>query len=285
MKRKLGRNDPCWCGSSLKYKHCHLGREKQEPLTIGQVAQAQRKAFSTKYCLVPKTLKADCSGSIVKAHTIPKRGSLQQIARNGHVYSFIPSLANMIKYDGRLQPELTGITRASTFTGFCSRHDNQIFSQIEDQPFESSQEQCFLLAYRALVREMFTKKALVSLSDTRKQIDRGKSPIEQQFIQHNSKLMDIGSTIGLDNIQYYKDIYDKVLLSKDFSCVRAYIIELDFPPPIMCSAGLFPEQDFEGNQLQDLYNLELIPHLITYTSFCSGNRALIIFSPYFYLIL
>ena len=22
--KKLGRNDPCWCGSGKKYKHCHL---------------------------------------------------------------------------------------------------------------------------------------------------------------------------------------------------------------------------------------------------------------------
>jgi SEC-C motif len=25
---KLGRNDPCWCGSGKKYKKCHLGREE-----------------------------------------------------------------------------------------------------------------------------------------------------------------------------------------------------------------------------------------------------------------
>jgi preprotein translocase subunit SecA len=23
-KKKLGRNDPCWCGSGKKYKACHL---------------------------------------------------------------------------------------------------------------------------------------------------------------------------------------------------------------------------------------------------------------------
>jgi hypothetical protein len=23
-RRPLGRNDPCWCGSGKKYKHCHL---------------------------------------------------------------------------------------------------------------------------------------------------------------------------------------------------------------------------------------------------------------------
>jgi hypothetical protein len=26
--QKLGRNDPCWCGSGKKYKRCHLRRDK-----------------------------------------------------------------------------------------------------------------------------------------------------------------------------------------------------------------------------------------------------------------
>ncbi|MFO7916450.1 MAG: SEC-C metal-binding domain-containing protein, partial [Anaerolineae bacterium] len=28
--RELGRNDPCWCGSGKKYKHCHLREDQQE---------------------------------------------------------------------------------------------------------------------------------------------------------------------------------------------------------------------------------------------------------------
>ncbi len=35
---KLGRNDPCWCGSGKKWKHCHINRE---PQTAGE-----RLAFS-----------------------------------------------------------------------------------------------------------------------------------------------------------------------------------------------------------------------------------------------
>ena len=27
---KLGRNDPCWCGSGKKYKHCHMRQDKTE---------------------------------------------------------------------------------------------------------------------------------------------------------------------------------------------------------------------------------------------------------------
>ncbi|MGQ9708971.1 MAG: SEC-C metal-binding domain-containing protein [Anaerolineae bacterium] len=27
--RKLGRNDPCWCGSGKKYKNCHLRQDEE----------------------------------------------------------------------------------------------------------------------------------------------------------------------------------------------------------------------------------------------------------------
>lgn len=278
MRKKLGRNDPCWCGSGLKYKRCHMDREKQEPVSVWQVAKEHRKAFSTKDCLAPAPMKSNCSGTVVKAHTVPKSGSLQQIARNDHLYSFIPSLENMIKYNGRLQPELIGINRASTFTGFCSIHDSKIFSKIESQPFEGSQEQCFLLAYRALAREIYTKKALASSLNIRRQADRGKTLEQQLAIQHMNSLINIGAFAGLSDSEHHKEMYDKVLLSGDFSNVHAYIIGLDSPPPIMCSAGLFPEQDFRGSQLQNIGDLEITPHLIAFTSFYSGDHGLIVFT-------
>ena len=118
MAKKLGRNDPCWCGSGLKYKKCHMDREKQEPLRISEVDKELSKAFSTGECLAPELLKANCSKTVIKSHTIPKKQSLQQIARSGHVYSYVVSLGNIIKYSGKLKPQLVGIDRASTFTGF-----------------------------------------------------------------------------------------------------------------------------------------------------------------------
>ncbi len=27
---RLGRNDPCWCGSGLKYKQCHLRSDERK---------------------------------------------------------------------------------------------------------------------------------------------------------------------------------------------------------------------------------------------------------------
>jgi preprotein translocase subunit SecA len=29
-KDKIGRNDPCWCGSGKKYKQCHMKQDERE---------------------------------------------------------------------------------------------------------------------------------------------------------------------------------------------------------------------------------------------------------------
>lgn len=44
MSAKIGRNEPCPCGSGKKYKHCHLGQDddpgrKELPPTTDEVAR------------------------------------------------------------------------------------------------------------------------------------------------------------------------------------------------------------------------------------------------------
>jgi len=41
-KDRLGRNDPCWCGSGKKYKHCHYRSDQEERQTVapGQVKKS-----------------------------------------------------------------------------------------------------------------------------------------------------------------------------------------------------------------------------------------------------
>jgi uncharacterized protein YchJ len=38
---KIGRNDPCYCGSGMKYKHCH-GKQYDEFLT-GKIREFNSK--------------------------------------------------------------------------------------------------------------------------------------------------------------------------------------------------------------------------------------------------
>ena len=278
IPRKLGWNDPCWCGSGKKFKRCHLNRESEKPVAAWDAAREFRRAFAAKTCLAPEGWRSDCSKTVARAHTVPRAGSLSHIEREGHVYSFVPSLENLKKHHGVCFPELRGIKLASTFTGFCSKHDDAIFAAIEKQPFSATPEQCFLLGYRALAREIFTKLAAASLIDLRRTMDRGKPLDAQLDIQTKNFLYEIGVRAGLRDNAHYKSIYDEILQTQDFSEVRYYVIEVAGAPDVMCSAAVFPEQDFNGLELQDIGDITTTPDLLSFTSFFGGNAGAIVFA-------
>ena len=275
---RLGRNDPCWCGSGLKYKRCHLNREIQAPLDPWEASKAFRAAFSTKDCLAPQAWLDKCRGRIVRAHTVPKSGSLKTIARDGHVYSLDLSLDGVRKSPHGPVPKLCGINRASTFTGFCSGHDNEIFLPLEKFVFSGTPEQCFLLGYRALARELYTHRAAIALSGLRQSLDKGKTLAEQMLIQANVHEFEIGLAARQRDINRWKVLYDGILESRGFAPVRAYIIEFEHPPPVMCSGAIWPEQDFVGANLQDGADLSNALHLVCFTSFHGGERGVVAFT-------
>ena len=277
---KLGRNAPCWCGSEIKYKRCHLDRESQSPLALWDASDVFTKAFSEKKCLAPDAWLNGCRGKISRAHTVPKSGSLQRIARNGHVYSFIPRLEDLQKHEGKMLPRLLGVNRASTFTGFCSEHDNSIFEPLEKKTFAGTREQCFLLSYRALAREIYTKMAAShpELSKIRRAADKGRPLTEQIALQRFNQLVDIGLSFGLKDLDHYKHRYDKILESRQFDAVRGYVIEFEAPPLVMCSCAPYPEQDFNGIKLQTVADPSRVPDILSITSFYGGEKGIAVFS-------
>ncbi len=144
---KLGRNDKYWCGSGKKYKRCHLGRDAQQPLGKQDVLERFSRVYEEGRCLHPNAGLSTCTGKIIKAHTIQRNGGLSKIARNGHVYSALKHgrMFEESKSKPDSGPNMIGIREASTFTGFCAQHDNELFAQIEKRPFDGSPIQTALL--------------------------------------------------------------------------------------------------------------------------------------------
>jgi hypothetical protein len=97
INKNIGRNDPCWCGSQIKYKRCHLNREKQKPLERWEASKEFNNKFSRRICSSPNSFHQDCSKKIIKAHTVPKSSSLKAIAKDGHVLGMKMSLENIFK--------------------------------------------------------------------------------------------------------------------------------------------------------------------------------------------
>lgn len=276
--RKLGRNEKCWCGSGKKFKNCHLDRENQTQISPWEMAKELRRAYSAKLCLAPKKFQESCSNKIARAHTVPKSESLRQIARDGHIYSFVPSFENFKKNNGLIVPELCGVNKASTFTGFCTNHDDALFGPIEKQNFVGKPEQCFLLAYRALARETYTKSAAIKNSDIHRDADKGKPLLLQQRIQEFLRLHRIGLEAGIKNVRRYKDKFDEMLEGEDYSPLKSYVVEISDAPDVMCSGCIYPDRDFVGNKLQEISDISNFPDMIAVSAFCSGDLGFIVFS-------
>ena len=275
---RLGRNDLCPCGSGKKYKRCHLDRETQPPVRSWDAYKKFRQAFTAETCLAPDSWRNKCDSQISQAHTVPKSGSLKRIARKGHVYSFVQSLENLKENRGVVIPKPLGINRASTFTGFCARHDSAIFAPLETQTFCGTPEQCFLLGYRALAREIYNKRAAAKSLDIMRDMDKGKTPAEQDWIQAMVQANKIGLTLALKDSDHHKSLYDGILERQEYKAVRAYIIEFETAPPVMCSGAFFPKQDFKGVKLQNVEDPQKTPHLLCFTSFYGGKRGVVAFS-------
>ena len=249
----------------MKYKHCHLNRAQEKPAQEYEIKNELQKIFNQKYCLHPNASPRTC-GTIVKAHTIQRKGGLNRIARNGHVYNFLLGSHHTKDNDaGVAQPELIGINEASTFTGFCTFHDNKTFEPIEKYTFESNQHHAFLLAYRAICREFYENASAPEMIAPFRTLDKGRSLSEQVDLQETLNNAKASFESGFKEIQTYKTAYDSALQRSDFSEVRFYVVRFDCIPDLLCNGATQPQYDFQGTLLQDLLTFGTLPDHISFS--------------------
>jgi hypothetical protein len=117
-----------------------------------------------------------------------------------------------------------------------------------------------------------------SISNQSRKVQRGRSPETQVNLELITKLSEIGHAAALRDIAIHKPQFEHILLSRDYAAVRALVISIEGPPPIMCSGTFAPEQDFEGNILQVLTDLDTPSELLTLTSFFGGEFGHIVFT-------
>jgi hypothetical protein len=229
-----------------------------------------REAYTKKYCLAPDAADSTCSGGIVKAHSVQGM-LLRKIARDGHVYSGTASMANLEKHPGHITHELTGVNLASTFTGFCNLHDTKVFAAIENSGFTTGQEQCFLLAYRAICREVFVKRAAVENAEWLVQNVPARN---LEFAKHNL----IAAKVGVRDIQWHKDTFDNDLRSGNFGAIEWVSFDLSCTPDFACSSLFLPDYDFAGRQLQDLSERLAIMQLVTFSVLPTDQGGVVVFA-------
>jgi len=271
------RNQRCWCGSGKKYKVCHFLRESAEPPTPQETLKGIKSSQRLTHCLHPGASPTSCSAKIARSHTVP-RSSLATIARKGHVYTFDSALPTLIKTRGRIGLRLVGLAAASVFTGFCERHDNDLFAPLEKCDFAITAETAFLLTFRAIAREIHDKSVNARQYDTWLEFDRGRTMDRQMVVHEKSLLFQVGTRAALHDLLQVKERLDAYWLQADFSESYFLAFELEEPPSAMCSGSTTPEEDFDGRVLQDLGDLLTPSDHVGFSSFANSGSGWVVFS-------
>ena len=246
MGKKIGRNDPCPCGSGKKYKKCCLGKadnpDYSDILKLPEIYKAARKAARFKECIHPD--KESCSEKIIGAHSIQNNKILSKIADNGMLYMPCPKPDLSVTLQNKY-----GRGEATVFTGFCGHHDKVTFQPIEDKDFTATEEQIFLYVYRSFAYEYHKKQESVRMG-------------QFSFANKPSVMGMTGMTIegktGFDmavaDYEQEKAIFDKALIDSQFDVLTSVVWEFDGFSNFAATSGEAPMYDFTGKKIQDLLN-------------------------------
>lgn len=221
------------------------------PASAGRAALMDER--KRKMCLHPNA-PLGCS-RVGRAHTLQREGVLSQIVDStGHVL-----VANTPCGDERKgQVSRVGWRDASTFPGFCSTHDSALFAPIERQPFAGSPQQTFLVGYRALSHELFTKRAAADgLTKSLDLVDRGRRPDEQRRIQERLGGYRAGVILGQSDNVLYKAAADELLGSGQYEQWGSAVFTIEGELSIASSGSATPSFDLNAYRIQDLSDLEV----------------------------
>jgi hypothetical protein len=189
-----------------------------------------------------------CTATAIRSHSLQNSQVLDLLVRDGHV----KALRHRI--DRTTGPVISfedvGRNQATTFAGFCSEHDSNIFKAIDTNPFNPiDSEHLFLVAYRAVARELHAlMDGATKIQETYQKrveigIDSGDEPTP-------AGLLAVEHIMKAHQTFVYKCSLDEALVSRKHDAVAHHVITINHEEPTIavCSLlsldGLFQNDDW-----------------------------------------
>ncbi|HFI0249983.1 TPA: YecA family protein [Streptococcus suis] len=266
---KIGRNDPCPCGSGKKYKKCCLGKADDvyysNPLNLLDTYKKVRKESRIRQCLHPKS--DECYEKIIGAHSIQNNKIIKRLSSNGIVYMPCPKSDNPFA-----QMTVYGRKEATVFTGFCGYHDKTVFQPIEDGMFDKSIQHIFLYTYRCFAVEYHKKQEVVNMERNMFKI----KPSLADMPDENNPYR--GMHMAIDDLENVKKIFDTALLTGNYDVLSSVVWEFDHSVKFAGTGFEAMTHDLEGNKIQDLLNPNVSAKHIFVMVFPEGEKTYCIIS-------
>lgn len=191
-----------------------------------------------------------CSNNIASAHSIQRRGQgLASIARDGKVYGCKLHPMFFLKRNLRAVPDLIGIADASTFPGFCTRHDSDLFRPLETSNGPLTAERLLLLNFRVVVKRLNSVESMLNRGNPWRNMDRGCSRQEQRVQHVAAEIIRRDSEEALHNLLALTKQYDAAVMAMDADLVNGLVVDLVGEKPVVASDLITTRVDFVGRPL------------------------------------
>jgi len=256
---KIGRNQLCYCVSQKKYKNCCLRKDsKPTSKDVKNEISSLLKKSKIKECFHPQ--RENCKGKISKAHAIQNNKILSKISEDGKVV--------MIHYTPKTPVEFAhiyGRKQATTFSGFCNYHDQEVFKDIDNKEFQEEIKQIFQYAYKAFVSEYYKKITDCNFSGN--------------FANSNDiyKYLEKGQQMAVYDFLAKKLEFDNAIINENFNCLVNVVWEFDKEVNFAACGYYAPIVDLERNLIQDLEKDEIVSH-IYFNVFPESGRSIALLS-------
>src|SRR3989344_2018238 len=224
-------------------------------IEFSKIRSNLNRAVKFKKCLHPQ--QENCSKKVIKAHSIQNNRILNKLSKDGYVLHVDIS-------DLKFTQDLSKIGKkiATTFEGFCDTHD-KVFTPIEAKDYDPTNvEQNFFFAYRIFCREYIVKNQAYELIEE----------TNREFGENNDLISMLeGYKHSFKDLKYYKLVFDKALMEKDYDKIGTKVIELSNVFSIAVCSGFGIEFDFKGNRLNELSNFDERLRYLFLTIFPQNN--------------
>jgi hypothetical protein len=208
----------------------------------------------------------------IKSHSIQEKVLRSLTSKDkGKVISRKYNLRNNINTFDEI-----GLAQASTFNGFCGKHDKELFQCIEDQQYEGSSQQKFMYAYRNFAIEYYKKQKNKVMIDglSNYYLTGGHLEISGEELSSNKDFAD-------EQVEVMKVIQtdlNQILNDSEFE--KIYTVEIKFDQNLnsLASTIYSPEFNFSGERINNPYTKSHSLDFISLTLTINDNKSILLLS-------
>ncbi len=121
---------------------------REESLDISNKGEKMLKNYRSK----GRCMYCECTSNAINSHTISEKGSLSTISIDSKVGCFDSKRRELEKDIFYKEAHINNVT---TFKGFCSTHDNQLFECIDNNSDIKTGKEILLQSYRSICESLF----------------------------------------------------------------------------------------------------------------------------------